>query len=113
MININNEINLNQIAQFIDTVNELNDCCLQLQKKLDGLNKNVDSVSIRLLSKEDVKHITGWSTKRVSEVFECPELKDKVVYLGKKMQIEESIFKAYLQSGPKRDNNTYWLNKLN
>lgn len=29
------------------------------------------------------------------------------------MQIEEEVFRSYLQSGPKKDNNTYWLNLIN
>ena len=42
-----------------------------------------------------------------------PELKDKVIYIGKKMQIEESDFRRYLQSGPKKDSSTYWLKQIN
>ena len=39
--------------------------------------------------------------------------KDKVIYIGKKMQIEESDFRRYLQSGPKKDSSTYWLKQIN
>ena len=65
-----------------------------------------------LLSKEDVKRITGWSSRRVSQTFDSPELKDKVIYIGKKMQIEESDFRRYLQSGTKKDSSTYWLKQI-
>lgn len=95
-------------------INELTEVITMLNTKIDKIEASLQTKpTIRLLSKEDVKQITDWSTKRVNEVFECPELKDKIIYIGKKMQIEEEVFRSYLQSGPKKDNNTYWLNLIN
>ena len=89
-------------------INELTEVITMLNTKIDKIEASLQTKpSIRLLGKEDVKQITDWSTKRVNEVFECPELKDKI------MQIEEEVFRSYLQSGPKKDNNTYWLNLIN
>ena len=85
----------------------------KIQTGLNELETNTNSSDIKLLSKEDVKRITGWSSRRVSQTFDSPELKDKVIYIGKKMQIEESDFRRYLQSGPKKDSSTYWLKQIN
>ncbi|MFQ9064397.1 MAG: hypothetical protein ACLR5R_04520 [Eubacterium sp.] len=113
MLNINNEFNISENNYYIDTVNKLNDCCSKLLQIINELETNTNSSDIKLLSKEDVKRITGWSSRRVSQTFDSPELKDKVIYIGKKMQIEESDFRRYLQSGPKKDSSTYWLKQIN
>lgn len=113
MLNINNEFNISENNYYIDTVNKLNDCCSKLLQIINELENNTNNSGIKLLSKEDVKRITGWSSRRVSQTFDSPELKDKVIYIGKKMQIEENDFRRYLQSGPKKDSSIYWLKQIN
>lgn len=90
---------------LINSVNELNSIVSTLIEQ--------NNYGIVLLDKVQVSALTGWSSRTVIDVFNSPELRDSVIKIGKKDQIENSVFLKYLQSGPKRDESTYWLNKIN
>lgn len=90
---------------LINSVNELNSIVSTLIEQ--------NNYGIVLLDKVQVSALTGWSSRTVIDVFNSPELRDSVIKIGKKGQIENGVFLKYLQSGPKRDESTYWLNKIN
>ena len=90
---------------LINSVNELNSIVSTLIEQ--------NNYGIVLLDKVQVSALTGWSSRTVIDVFNSPELRDSVIKIGKKDQIENGVFLKYLQSDPKRDESTYWLNRIN
>lgn len=90
---------------LINSVNELNSIVSTLIEQ--------NNYGIVLLDKVQVSALTGWSSRTVIDVFNSPELRDSVIKIGKKDQIENGVFLKYLQSGPKRGESTYWLNRIN
>ena len=83
-------------------IDELRTEIQMLKNLLSELNARLDG-GIRLYSIEDVMELTGYSKKKVQEIFNDPDL--VVIDRGKRKFVEENVLRNYFST---RHNNNYW-----
>lgn len=105
---IDEKTSVNEMKNYIAFLEKLLNNYEEVLKIIDRVSQKLDAnnTKIAMLTIEDVKAITGWSRRRVEELFDDPAL--KVVHIGKAKQVEASVLKKYFSEAHDADSDVYW-----
>lgn len=98
---------INDLNSLIKEVEKLSSCISTMHDEIERLNKIKNDMQMPLLlTTQDVIKITGWSRRRVLDLFLDPSL--SVIDIGKGKQVEVSELIRYLNIPQSYDTSKYW-----